>query len=63
MTDHKLIGTIAQAAQHALFYGVALSPKPGLVDPISNGAHTDIDFQIFQIRIQTTNFANYLAMS
>ena len=53
MTDHKLIGTIAQAAQHALFYEVALSPKPGLVDPISNGAHNDMDFQTFQISIET----------
>lgn len=53
MTNHTLIGTIAQAAQHALFYEVALSPKPGLVDPISNGAHNDMDFQTFQISIET----------
>lgn len=64
MTDYKLIGTIAQAAQHALFYEVALSPKPGLVDPISNGAHTDMDFQTFQISIQTLTpfFQKYIAL-
>ncbi|WP_142433451.1 triphosphoribosyl-dephospho-CoA synthase CitG [Enterococcus mundtii] len=53
MTDHTLIGTIAETATYALRYEVALSPKPGLVDPISNGAHNDMDFQTFQISIET----------
>lgn len=53
MTDHTLIGTIAETATYALLYEVALSPKPGLVDPISNGAHNDMDFQTFQISIET----------
>ncbi|WP_195273194.1 triphosphoribosyl-dephospho-CoA synthase CitG [Enterococcus mundtii] len=53
MTNHTLIGTIAETATYALLYEVALSPKPGLVDPISNGAHNDMDFQTFQISIET----------
>lgn len=39
--------TLAILAEKALFYEVALTPKPGLVDRISNGAHTDMNFFTF----------------
>nr|WP_081763224.1 triphosphoribosyl-dephospho-CoA synthase [Agrilactobacillus composti] len=38
---------ITQLATRALFYEVALYPKPGLVDPIDNGAHHDMDLSTF----------------
>jgi len=33
---------IVRAAMTALLYEVSLNPKPGLVDPVSNGAHSDM---------------------
>ena len=62
MTDHVLIPSIALAAKHALQYEVTLSPKPGLVDPFSKGAHNDMDFQTFQTSIQALSpfFSKYL---
>ncbi|MGX7163472.1 triphosphoribosyl-dephospho-CoA synthase CitG [Enterococcus massiliensis] len=38
---------IAAFAEKALLYEVALSPKPGLVDRQTNGAHQDMDFYTF----------------
>lgn len=40
-------GNLATAAHAALLYEVKAEPKPGLVDPSSNGAHTDMDVQTF----------------
>lgn len=36
-----------QAAERALLYEVTVNPKPGLVDPSSNGAHSDMDVYTF----------------
>lgn len=38
---------VTTAAEKALLYEVSLSPKPGLVDRLSNGAHQDMDFYLF----------------
>jgi len=38
---------IAQLAGKSVLYEVSTSPKPGLVDRHSNGAHTDMDFFTF----------------
>lgn len=38
---------IGQYAEKALLVEVALTPKPGLVDRRTNGAHTDMDFYTF----------------
>lgn len=48
----KQLQRIATMAQTALFYEVALSPKPGLVDRHTNGAHRDMDFFTFIKSIQ-----------
>lgn len=53
MIDDTLINKIAFFSEQALLYEVTLSPKPGLVDPYSNGAHTDMDFNTFQASIQS----------
>lgn len=50
---------IATAAEQALFYEVALTPKPGLVDRANNGAHADMNFTTFIDSI--TALAPYLA--
>lgn len=41
------IKEIASLAQRALLYEATLFPKPGLVDPISCGAHKDMDIGTF----------------
>lgn len=46
MNNPQLI-RISQAAVKALYYEVALTPKPGLVDRFDNGAHQDMDFFTF----------------
>ena len=38
---------IAQQAQRALLYEVAIAPKPGLVDRLNAGAHADMDIFTF----------------
>ncbi|WP_438467032.1 triphosphoribosyl-dephospho-CoA synthase CitG [Streptococcus pluranimalium] len=43
----ELLTTISQAALKSLLYEVSLSPKPGLVDRLDNGAHDDMGFQTF----------------
>lgn len=39
--------SIAEAARKAVLYEAAASPKPGLVDPFSGGAHKDMDYFTF----------------
>lgn len=38
---------LGEAALEALIFEASLYPKPGLVDPQSNGAHTDMNYQTF----------------
>lgn len=45
--DNKTAQQIAQHATNALLYELALYPKPGLVDPLDNGAHHDMDVTTF----------------
>ena len=40
-------GRVAQQAQRALLYEVAITPKPGLVDRANAGAHNDMDVFTF----------------
>lgn len=44
---NKTAEQVAQMATNALLYEVNLYPKPGLVDPIDNGAHHDMDVNTF----------------
>ncbi|WHA09568.1 triphosphoribosyl-dephospho-CoA synthase CitG [Enterococcus montenegrensis] len=54
--------TVVVAAKKGLFYEVALSPKPGLVDRLTNGAHKDMDFYLFidSILALSPYFSQYL---
>lgn len=45
--NNKLELKLAQYAQKALLYEVALGPKPGLVDRFNNGSHNDMDMFTF----------------
>ncbi|QIK69604.1 triphosphoribosyl-dephospho-CoA synthase CitG [Erysipelothrix sp. HDW6C] len=38
---------IANLALKSLIHEVSLAPKPGLVDPIDNGSHSDMDYFMF----------------
>ena len=49
--EEKLTGTaewIGECAYNALIEEVNTTPKPGLVDLYSNGAHTDMDAETFR---------------
>ncbi len=61
--DRHLL-TISHYAETALYEEVALSPKPGLVDRFSNGAHHDMDFQMFLDSIHSLRpfFNEYLRL-
>ncbi|WP_265459221.1 triphosphoribosyl-dephospho-CoA synthase CitG [Enterococcus sp. HY326] len=56
------LSTVADFAEKALFYEVSLTPKPGLVDRFSNGAHQDMDFFSFVDSIISLRpfFSDYL---
>ncbi len=41
------LGLVAEAALRAVLYEVAVTPKPGLVDRLGNGAHRDMGFYTF----------------
>lgn len=43
----KVFDDISRLALKALLYEVSLSPKPGLVDQLDNGAHDDMSFLTF----------------
>lgn len=43
----SLENAIVSCAEKALWLEVALTPKPGLVDRVTNGAHNDMDFTTF----------------
>ena len=59
---NKQIYRVDTAAKKALFYEVALSPKHGLVDRLTNGAHLDMDFYLFidSILALSPYFSQYL---
>jgi len=44
---NHLIAEIEVAANRALLYEVSLTPKPGLVNQISSGAHSDMNYYTF----------------
>ncbi|MGR5360196.1 triphosphoribosyl-dephospho-CoA synthase CitG [Vibrio mediterranei] len=44
----NLFSLVSELAYHAMLVEVHLSPKPGLVDLISNGAHSDMDVSLFE---------------
>ncbi|NAX35623.1 triphosphoribosyl-dephospho-CoA synthase, partial [Vibrio sp. V29_P1S30P107] len=43
-----LFSLIAELAYHSMLVEVHLSPKPGLVDLINNGSHSDMDVALFE---------------
>ncbi|HQA47653.1 MAG TPA: triphosphoribosyl-dephospho-CoA synthase CitG [Bacillota bacterium] len=45
--DKEFIKLIREAAQKAILYEVAATPKPGLIDRNNSGAHKDMDFFTF----------------
>jgi len=50
ITAHKqrnLTDNLAALALRAVLYEISLSPKPGAVDRMSNGSHTDMDYFTF----------------
>ena len=52
---------LAKAATDALLQEVNLAPKPGLVDPISNGAHKDMTTETFYQSIEELRALGKLA--
>ncbi len=50
--DHSEVGRMGRLAIQALYCEVALSPKPGLVTPESNGSHPDMNFATFLRSLQ-----------
>ncbi|MGM0124754.1 triphosphoribosyl-dephospho-CoA synthase CitG [Enterococcus sp. AZ194] len=55
MTNFPLL--LADYAEKALLYEVSLAPKPGLVDPLSTGAHSDMN--IFTFLDSTVSLRTY----
>lgn len=50
---------VVQYALSALLYEVSVNPKPGLVDPVSNGAHDDMTvFTFIDSSLALTNYFN-----
>ncbi|WP_234976332.1 triphosphoribosyl-dephospho-CoA synthase CitG [Vibrio quintilis] len=44
----RFFSLVAGLAYHAMLVEVHLTPKPGLVDLLTNGAHTDMDVPLFE---------------
>lgn len=57
---HRLCKQISYYASKALFSEISLFPKPGLVTPISQGSHTDMNYAMFvdSSLILSSNFYN-----
>ena len=60
ITLNKISQEISSFAIQAMLYEVACYPSPGLVSPISNGAHKDMDF--FTFIDSTSVLSKYLAL-
>lgn len=60
----QLLSRLSAKAQLALLYEVSLSPKPGLVDRINNGSHSDMDFYTFMASTASLSpfFTDYLIL-
>lgn len=43
----EVFSELAHLSERALIEEVTLSPKPGLVDTLTNGSHTDMDYHLF----------------
>lgn len=43
--------TVAELAVEAMYREIHLTPKPGLVDRVNSGAHSDMDFALFMTSI------------
>ncbi len=51
---------IEKLAYQSMIYEVSASPKPGLVDQIDSGAHTDMDYQLFLTSAEALRETFYL---
>lgn len=60
MTVNRISQEISSFAIQAMLYEVACYPSPGLVSPISNGAHKDMDF--FTFIDSTSALSKYLSL-
>jgi len=45
--EEEIIINLSSLAQQAILSEISLTPKPGLVDKISNGSHADMNYQTF----------------
>ena len=45
--EESLIKKLSSLALNAILTEISLTPKPGLVDKLSNGSHSDMNFQTF----------------
>ncbi|HEY3388770.1 MAG TPA: triphosphoribosyl-dephospho-CoA synthase, partial [Prolixibacteraceae bacterium] len=45
--EKGIILKLSSLAQQALIYEISLTPKPGLVDKLSNGSHADMNYRTF----------------
>jgi holo-ACP synthase/triphosphoribosyl-dephospho-CoA synthase len=45
--EEEIIIKLSSLAQQAILSEISLTPKPGLVDKISNGSHADMNYQTF----------------
>ncbi len=52
LDDHPALRRLGRLAIQALYREVALSPKPGLITPESNGSHPDMNFSTFVRSLQ-----------
>lgn len=52
VSDHHFSQLIAQLGFDAMVLEVSLTPKPGLVDSVSNGAHKDMNMSTFLLSAQ-----------
>jgi holo-ACP synthase / triphosphoribosyl-dephospho-CoA synthase len=45
--ESTICRNLSSMALKSILYEISLTPKPGLVDKFSNGAHTDMDYNMF----------------